>query len=134
MEEFYDNNPQHKERHGCVTAWLIMMIVLNSITSLGYILAGDVVVENAPGTMNEGVILILGIFGLANVFFAVMLLRWKKLGFWGFGITALAVFVINVSFGLGVVPSLLGLLGIVILFAILQISPKGGQSAWKNLE
>jgi hypothetical protein len=63
---------------------------------------------------------------LANVIFAVALLRWRKWGFYGFLVTTLIALANNLMIGLGIGISIIGLLGIVILYAVLQIgSPKG---------
>ena len=77
--------------------------------------------------------ILLAVLAALNVVFAVLLLTWKKIGFWGFILTSLAAVAINLSLGLGIAQSLIGLLGIVILWAVLQIK-QNDVSAWKNLE
>jgi uncharacterized membrane protein len=124
---------ESKERHGCVTAWLVLMIVLNSLTSLLYLLAGDIIVDNMPGEISQSMLTTTAVFGILNVLFSVMLLKWKKLGFWGFLITSLCVFVINLNAGFGIGQSILGLVGIAILYGVLQIK-SDDKSAWSNLE
>lgn len=123
---------EQKQRHGCVTAWLILMIVLNSVTALLYLLAGDFIAENLPTEPSQGMMILLGILGLLNVGCAIMLFKWMKLGFWGFIITALAAVGINLNLGLGIGQSLMGLIGIIILWAVLQIK-QDDVSAWNNL-
>jgi hypothetical protein len=68
-----------------------------------------------------------------NVVFSVMLFLWKKWGFWGFIITSIGAFAINLSIGLGVGQSIAGLVGIAVLYGVLQIK-KDNISAWANLE
>lgn len=121
-----------KQRHGCVTAWLALMIFINSLTSLVYIFFGDKVLETAPD-MPTSMLLLLAFLGLSNVFFAAMLLRWKKMGFWGFVITSIAAFILNLMMGLGVLQSVAGMTGLLILYGILQIK-QGDTSTWENLE
>ena len=130
MENF-ENKPQvQKERHGCVTAWLILMIVLNSIVALIYLFA---LIKTENSTIPGSILFILTILSIANVIFSILLFRWKKIGFTGFLITAVIVFFINLYIGLGLTQSIMGLLGIGILYAILQIK-KDNVSAWENLE
>jgi uncharacterized membrane protein YsdA (DUF1294 family) len=121
-----------KQRHGCVTAWLILMIVINSLTSVIYLFFGDRVREEAP-EVSESLLMLLAFLTLSNVFFAAMLLRWKKLGFWGFAITSAAAFILNLMMGMDILRSVLGISGLLILYAILQIK-KNDTSTWENLE
>ena len=126
-----ENNP--KQRHGCVTAWLIYMIIANALSGLIYIIAGDKVKEAMQVDLTGINIVSMALLSFANVVFAVMLLKWQKMGFWGFVITSIAGVFVNLSIGLGVSQSILGLIGIGILYAILQI-PKEKVSAWSELE
>jgi len=123
----------NKERHGCVTAWLVFMIVANSITAVLYLFASDLISEGLPNGISNSIILLLGVLGIVNIIFAILLLSWKKIGFWGFLFVSIVGLCINLSLGLGLGQSLLGLVGIAILFGILQIK-KDDVSAWDNLE
>ena len=132
-QNLLDKSEQAKQRHGCVTAWLILMIVVNSLASLLYLLAGDFINQNLPQPIPGPTLIILAILGVVNVVCSVMLMQWKKMGFWGFIATAIAAFAINISIGLGVGQSVTGLIGIGILYAILQIK-KDDVSAWSNMD
>ncbi|WP_415328942.1 hypothetical protein [Chryseobacterium sp. MMS23-Vi53] len=129
MNQNYNYN---KERHGCVTAWLVLIILGNSLTALLYLLANDRIRESAPDA-SPLMIYLLGLLALANAVFAGMLLQWKKIGFWGFTVTGICALIINININFGIVQSLIGLVGVGVLFAILQIT-KDGKSAWQNLE
>jgi hypothetical protein len=124
---------ESKQRHGCVTTWLILMIIGNSYSAISYLFMDDmlsqVLAEPIPDSMRYA----LALVGITNLIFAIMLFQWKKWAFWGFAGTAIITLFINLSIGLGIGPSILGLLGIVILYAILQIK-KDGKTAWENLE
>src|SRR3954469_6209133 len=104
-----------KQRHGCVTAWLALLIALNSFISLIYLFSGDEIIKNMP-EVSTSMLVLLAFLSLSNVFFAVMLLRWKKMGFWGFVITSVATFILNLLVGAGVLQSVLGLTGVFILY------------------
>ncbi|CAN5358422.1 hypothetical protein BH23ACT9_BH23ACT9_32750 [soil metagenome] len=122
-----------KERHGCVTAWLWVVIVANAGSAFLYLLAGETVQRGLGGGVSPGLILLLGVLSVANIVFAVMLLQWKKVAFLGFVGTSLVGAAINVMLGIAVGQTLIGLLGVGILYAVLQMA-KNGRSAWAQLE
>ena len=125
------NNP--KQRHGCVTAWLIFMIIANSLTAIIYLFARDMVTQNFPSGISNPMLILLAILGIFNVIFSVLLLKWKKVGFWGFIITSIGALIINLNIGLGIGQSLFGLVGLAVLYGVLQIK-KDDVTAWSNLE
>ena len=122
-----------KKRHGCVTAWLILLIIANSLAALIYLFAGDLINKSLPRPISTTTLILLTIIGIANVAFAVLLLRWNKSGFWGFVMSAIAALIVNLRVGLGIGQCILGLAGIGILYAILQIK-QDDISAWDNME
>ncbi|MCB9304512.1 MAG: hypothetical protein H6566_28090 [Lewinellaceae bacterium] len=122
-----------KQRHGCVTAWLIFMIIANSLTAVTYLFMGDTVSQNLPNPIPQPMMLTLAAVSILNLVLAIMLFQWKKWAFWAFAGTSLIALAINLSLGLGVGTSLFGLVGIAILYGILQIK-KDGVTAWENLE
>lgn len=74
---------EQKKRHGCLTAWLILMLIGNSAAVLIYVLGSAAVSQtypNAPGWTFPALILL----GILNIVFVVALLRWKKMGVLGF--------------------------------------------------
>lgn len=127
------NSNNQKQRHGCLTAWLIFMIISNSLTSILYLFAGDMVSQNFPGGISNLMLIFLGILGIGNVVFSVLLFKWMKLGFWGFLVTTIGALIINLSVGLGIGQSLAGLLGVAILYGVFQIK-KDNVSGWDNLD
>lgn len=133
MENPNENAPVTKQRHGCVTAWLILIIIANSILGFIYLFSRDQVLSTLPVGTSETMLLGMGILGLANIIFAVMLFQWKKLGFWGYVVTSIVALVINLMIGIGIGQSLLGLAGIAILYGVLQIK-SNDVAAWEHLE
>ena len=120
-----------KQRHGCLTAWLILMIIANSLTALIYLFASGLIMRNLPHAP-AWTAPMLAVIGMANVVFSIALFQWKRWGFFGFLATGILTFVINLMIGLGIVQSVLGLLGIVLLYAVLQIG--GEKKGWTQLE
>jgi len=132
MEELDSIDTVEKQRHGCVTAWLTFIILINSVVAFLYLFVTDMVAENVPSGDSNMMLMILGVIGLANVLFAYLLLTWKKIGFYGFVISGIITIFINISIGVETQQAVVGLIGIVVLLVILQIK-KDGVSAWENL-
>jgi hypothetical protein len=135
MEVLDDNlfESKSKERHGCVAAWLIMMIVVNTLGSIGYIFMGEFIYDAFPKGINQVGLIIYAILTSANVVFAVMLFKWMRIGFWGYVGTSILASIMNISLGLGIVQSMLGFVGILALYGVLQIQQKN-LSAWSQLD
>jgi hypothetical protein len=122
---------QMKQRHGCLTAWLILMIIGNSLMALIYLFQSDTIrqqVPNAPGWFCP----VMGLVGVVNLICAVALFKWKKWGFFGFAGTSAIVFALNLMVGLSVIQALFGLLGLAILYGVLQIGKE--KKGWPQLE
>jgi hypothetical protein len=120
-----------KTRHGCLTAWLVLMIIGNSATALLYLLNGDAIrraLPNIPGW----VLPVLIVFAVFNIICTISLLKWKKWGFWGFCVSSLVALIINLSIDIGIAQSLIGLVGVVVLYGVLQIG--NDQKGWTQLE
>ncbi|MFH1051234.1 MAG: hypothetical protein V1779_09955 [bacterium] len=124
---------ENKQRHGCVTAWLILMIIANSLVAILYLFNGEMISQNLPGGISNSMLILLAIIGICNVVFSVFLFQWKKWAFWGFIISSLVSFIINLTIGIGIGQSVFGLVGIAILYGVLQIK-KDNVSAWSNLD
>jgi len=123
---------QRPPRHGCLTAFLIFLILVNVISVVMYLAAGDTIrqaLPDAPSWISPA----LALLGVLNIVFAIALFQWKKWGFYGFIITSVIAVIINISIGMSVLQGILGLVGVAILFGVLQI---GGddQKAWNHLE
>lgn len=124
---------ESKQRHGCVTAWLIFMIIANALSALAYLLMGDEISEASVEPIPDSIMFVLIGIGIANLIFAIMLLQWKRWAFFGIVGSSLVTLFINLSIGISIGASLLGLVGVGILYAILQIKQEG-KTAWENLE
>jgi hypothetical protein len=134
MENSDDNaaNPS-RQRHGCVTAWLIFMLIINSLVAVMYLFASNSIASHSPVPLSGTTVILLGVLSVVNVVFAVMLLQWKKIAFWGFAGMSVLMLIINLSLGLGIGQSLFGFIGLAILYGVLQIK-KNGVTAWQNLK
>ena len=119
------------KRHGCVTAWLISMLVVNALTIAIYGLFGAKTRAALP-SMPAWVRWVFMLGATANCVFAVFLLRWKRWAFYAFCIPTPVVFAINLSIGVPLLSALWGFLGPVILYLVLQIG--GEEKTWSHLK
>ena len=120
-----------KQRHGCLTIWLILMIVMNSIATLLYAFGNLILREEFPDA-RLGLFALLAVISAFGVVCAIALLRWKKWGFWGCCASGLVGFGLNLSSGVGIGKSVYGLVGLGILFILLHTGE--GNKAWPQLE
>jgi hypothetical protein len=124
---------QNKQRHGCLTAWLIYMIIAYTIISVTYFFNTNKISEISPYRTSENMLLIYGTLGIFNIGFCVLIFKWVRIGFWGILVTSSIVFVTQLINGHGFFQPVIGLLGIIVLYALLQIK-KQNVSGWENLE
>ena len=126
-------NNKFKERHGCVSAWLIFIIIVNFIIILFNVFSSPVVTKSLLHYPSKLVMVSYTAIAALNILFIVMILKWKKWAFWGIVIIGLWGAILNFFVTVNYFTSTVGLLGIVILYGILQIK-KDKISAWSNLE
>ena len=120
-----------KQRDGCLTAWLILMLIANSATTLFFVLFRERIKSHSPNAPAWAAPTAT-VASAANVVFAVALFRWKKWGFWGLLGTGILALGINLIIGTSVGETILGLLGIVILYGLLQAGEE--KRGWTQLE
>jgi hypothetical protein len=124
---------EEKPRHGCLTAWLIMLIIVNSLISLLYFFVDISTLNPNVKDLPPVTKILFGILSLINIAFAFALLNWKKWGYYGFFVSSIMMFFTNVNFGMPPSNAIVSFVGISLLFLILQIK-KDGKSGWEQLE
>jgi uncharacterized membrane protein (DUF2068 family) len=112
-----------EQRGGCLTAFLIFMFIVNTLTAFYYLFFGDAV-RSAMPLIPAWAIPVLAVACILNVVFAVGVWQWRRWGVYGFIVLAILIFVLNITY-VGLLPSLLGLLGPVIL--VLLVRTRWGQ-------
>jgi hypothetical protein len=118
-----------KKRHGCLTAWLILMIV-GSVATIFLNMAVNSLTEPSE-KLPEWAIPVLVAAGVIEIICAIALFKWKKWGFWGICALTIIILFINLTLGVGIF-AISGLIGIGILYAVLQIG--GENKGWTQLE
>jgi len=111
-----------KQRHGCLTAYLIFAIIVNVGVALYYVLGG-------LATFAIGAIFVVLL--IFNIICFVALFKWRKWGFWGCVVCIIAGLCLNLYIGLGPV-SFSGLIGLAVLYGVLQIGKEN--KGWPQLD
>ncbi len=130
-----DNLKPQKIRHGCVSAWLLFMIIGGSLAVLTsfYFTKSYEVYENLEMQVDDELLKYGYIFSAINVICAFLMWKWKKIGFWICVGSICANIALDIVAGIDWTMALSKALGILVIYGILQF--KGdGVSAWKNLE
>ena len=125
------NKSSNKKRHGCVTAWLILLL-LGSVFGI-YVNLQALLISNYFG-MQTGLVALL-ILSVINFICIILLFNWNINGCWGLVVSAIIIFVINLNYGVDAAALVGGLVSPLILYAVLQIKRDGDEvSAWDNLK
>jgi mannose/fructose/N-acetylgalactosamine-specific phosphotransferase system component IIB len=115
----------HKEqgsvrtRSGCLTAYLILMLIANLIAGFFYFIANTELRHRLPSKY-EWLIPLMGFLCFANIVFAIALLNWKKWGLFGAIVCSIIVFIINLTLGISIINLLFGLVGLGILLYLVS--------------
>ena len=119
-----------KSRHGCLLAYLIVVIIANAAIALLYLVG--MAFKELFSSVDTRALLLLGILSFFNVVCAIALLRWKKWGFWGFCGTSLVALIMNIILGVGILYIIAGLFGVLFLYSVLQIGKNN--KGWPQLK
>lgn len=130
-----NNNIEYtqKKRHGCVTPFVILMILFNMTVPFFYIILKTFYLHNEESTFSIQPIL-LGIFVIINLVSAFMLLEWKKLGFYGFVLSSIGILLMVSLLGLKEIIAIVAVIGGLLLYGLLRLRTKSGHSTWDVLD
>ena len=124
---------QKKQRHGCLTAWLIYLMIAYSFSTFFYFFKTDEMSKIAQYQISEDMMLIHSSLGLLGIIFSIMLFRWVKLGFWGILTISVILFVLQLLNSNRIMSPIFIVICLIILFSLLQLK-KANVSGWNNLE
>ncbi|MHB8089496.1 MAG: hypothetical protein ACYDH2_14745 [Anaerolineaceae bacterium] len=113
-----------KNRHGCLTAYLIFMMLANTGALIMYLVQEY---NFAPWVIPTLIVLLL-----SNITVTIALFMWKRWGFWLVCFNATASFVINLIIGVSILQALMGFVGIGVLYGVLQIGKNN--KGWPQLD
>jgi hypothetical protein len=123
--------PAPNERHGCLTTYLVFVIIVNSAMSLTYLLGPEWLRRNGLNTPAWAFWALAGV-GVVNVISAVALFRLRRWGFWLSVVSATIALAVNFSIGLGLQGTFGAIVGIAILYGVLHIGKE--KKAWPRLQ
>ncbi len=103
------------------------MLIANSAAALANLAMGEQISAVYPAMPSWG-LPVLALGGVVNVVCAAALLNWRKWGFFGFIATTVVGTSVNAMAGLPVTQLALGLVGIVVLYGVMQIGEPTGWS------
>jgi hypothetical protein len=118
-EETQANAP--KQRHGCLTTWLVIFMIGNAAAMIIGLLA------------DHSIGIVLAFLGLINIGCVILLLTWNKIGFYGIVLTSIITFIINLYLGGNIIEEIAGFFGLVILWGVLN-RKINGVSGWENMK
>ncbi|MFT5544134.1 MAG: hypothetical protein ACI96N_003353 [Arenicella sp.] len=114
-QEKKQEEQNEKKRGFLLTFYLVLMFVVNPLTAFTYFTNPELVLQASP-ELTVGILYFLGVISIVNVAIAAGVWAWKKWAVYGFfGIAAIALG-INLYIGIGIMPSLIGLIGPVIIY------------------
>ena len=116
-----------QQRHGCLTAWLGFIVVVNSLLAVAAPFLGGM----AGSGLTPFLIGFIIVGSILNIVWAVALFKWYRWGFYGFLATTIIGVIVNVATGTPLAQSTSGLLGVSILYWMLQL---GNPKAWEQLK
>ena len=108
---------EERKRGVWLTAFLVLMVIANTLSVFNYFLNPDMVITAFPN-ISLGLVYLLGGVCLLNVFLAIGTWMWKKRAIYGFYIVVIFGLLINLYIGVGLIGSLSGLIGGIILFLV----------------
>lgn len=131
-----DATNEKKKRHGCATAWLILLFILCIVNILSFTLAADYMAEqqikqNSAWKVSWGYM--LSLLNLCFLFFLLLLWQWKKLGFYGILVLTGVGLVMNIYMRAGLLSMIVSILFTVIIWGTFQMK-ENNKKAWDQLE
>lgn len=110
--------PVERKRGGCLTAFLILALVVNPLLGLYYLVQGATISQMLPN-VPTWIIPVLGVLSLVNFGFIIAIWRWKKWGVYGFvGLTAIVLVINLLTIGITAIPA--GVLSLAVLGFLLR--------------
>lgn len=118
--------PEARSRGGCLTAFLVAMMIINPLVAILYLAAGSAIAKNLPDAPTWAMP-VLGIFCIVNLAGAIALWRWKRWGFYAFVVSTIVALVVNIIIGLPAHQIIAGPVGVIILYGLVR-------RVWDQLE
>jgi len=116
MEDFDVITPVEVKKRGFwLSAFLVLMFIANPLTAFAYFGNPEAITQVYP-YLSIYLLYFMGLLAIVNFGLSIAIWTWKKVGVYGIYITMALAFCINIYAGLGLVSSLMGLIGAVIIY------------------
>jgi hypothetical protein len=111
-----------RKRGALLTGFLILMLIANVWTIYRYIVIIDDWLRHSDPNWNRfgAPFVLLTVLAAVNVVGVVLLWQWRIVGLYLFIAVSLIAFVINLILGVPLITALIGLIGMVILYALVN--------------
>jgi hypothetical protein len=120
-----------KKRHGLLTAYLILLIVLIA-GAVAYFVA-EAISSKPSLTIPGWALSVLAVLGLLEIVCVIAILKWKKWGFWGYCALEMIVLIVDISSGESTAMVPIGLVLIALMAGALNIGNKENKG-WSQLD
>lgn len=125
------NDIENSKKRNVIVTILLSLFLIADFYTLKTILDSDP--SNDLIDLAEKLNYCYVVFTILDLFFTFYIFKWKKWAFWGTLTISVLIFLFNLYLGVGIITSLFGLSGVILLFALLQLKCEN-VSGWKNLE
>jgi hypothetical protein len=108
------------QRGGCLTAFLVLMMIVNPLTSLVYFAGADFIKKGMPQAPDWAAP-VMGVIALVNLgnAIAVWKFRFRRIGVYGFFAVAATSFVLNLIIGVNPAQAIFGAIAGPIILGVL---------------
>jgi hypothetical protein len=113
------NTVSERQRTGCLSTWLIILIGINVFAAISYITGGNSVFYRRPEAP-DWLLIAFGVVFVLNIICAYGLWAWKKWGLYGFGLSFVATMALHAVIGGNTIAVLIAILGIFMIFALIR--------------
>jgi hypothetical protein len=110
------------KRSGCLTVFIIVLIVLYALGTLGSFFAGPLLSGLVPDySINTSYSIFSGVLSLLNIIFLIGVWKYKKWGFYGFVAVSLLNIILSIFLTGSIITSLIsGLIFPIILYFLIK--------------
>lgn len=114
---------EEKKRGGCLSVFLILTVIVNALSAVGYLLKGDLILQilsqSAPYVQRWYITasVIISVLYLGS---AVGIWFWRKSGVYGAAALTVITYMISIKIGTSVLSALLGFVTLIILILLVR--------------
>ena len=117
-KSMHSNNERQEVKRGFwLSSFLIAVMLFNPLIAVSYMTIYEQLIDVMP-QLTQITAYALAFFGFANFIFAIGMWNWKKWAVYGFYISVVCTFILNLMIGLGIANSIASLFSALIAFVL----------------